>query len=189
MFKATPFLTIANILTLFRIVVTPFLMYAVYSGNYYNAFILMIMGGLSDLFDGVAARYFQDASDLGELFDPIADKVFLSGLCIALVVTPYPLFLIPTWFVMLVVVRDLCLLWAGFFILKNGFRVSLAPSFWGKVSTALLMSGISLLCFQYITSWHVIQFGTPFWIMCAFCNVGSGLHYFIRGFLMLLKRA
>jgi len=68
MFKATPFLTIANILTLFRIVVTPFLMYAVYSGNYYNAFILMIMGGLSDLFDGVAARYFQDASDLGELF-------------------------------------------------------------------------------------------------------------------------
>ena len=97
MFKAVSFLTIANVLTLFRIVVTPFLMYEILAGNYYKAFVFMVMGGLSDLLDGLAARYFQDESEFGLIFEPIADKIFLSGLCLALILTPFPLFLIPTW--------------------------------------------------------------------------------------------
>jgi phosphatidylglycerophosphate synthase len=86
-------------------------------------------------------------------------------------------------------IRDGLLLWTGLFILKNGCRVSLKPSLWGKLSTALLMIGITFLCFQQIIAWHIIEFNTFFWILCALFNISSGLHYFIRGGLMLLKRA
>ncbi len=187
--KTTNLLTIANMLTLFRVIVTPFLMYAIFQGDYYQTFVLLVLGGLSDLFDGFSARYFNECSELGEIFDPIADKIFLSGLCLALIFTSRPLFIIPAWFVTLVIIRDGLLLWTGLFIVKNGFRVSLKPSLWGKLSTALLMIGISFLCFQQIISWHIIEFNTFFWILCGLFNVSSGLHYLIRGGLMLLKQA
>jgi cardiolipin synthase len=187
--KVTNFLTIANTLTLFRIGITPFLIYAIFQGDYYQTLILLILGGLSDLFDGFCARQFDECSELGEILDPLADKIFLSGLCFSLIFTTRPLFIIPTWFVTIVMIRDGLLLWTGLFILKNGCRVSLKPSLWGKLSTALLMIGITFLCFQQIIAWHIIEFNTFFWILCALFNISSGLHYFIRGGLMLLKRA
>ena len=79
---------IPNILTIGRIIIVPFFVFAFYLPGFYGdviAFSLFIIASFTDFLDGLLARMFKEESKLGELLDPIADKIIVAAALILLV--------------------------------------------------------------------------------------------------------
>ena len=78
------FRTVANQLTLLRLIFIPFVIINVLDQNYGWALLLFVAAGLSDALDGVLARWLEQQTLLGQYLDPIADKLLLSSLFLVL---------------------------------------------------------------------------------------------------------
>ena len=79
---------IPNILTVGRILIVPFFVLAFYLPGFYGdltALILFITASFTDFLDGMLARLLGEESKLGELLDPIADKILVAAALILLV--------------------------------------------------------------------------------------------------------
>ena len=77
--------TLINLLTLSRILLCPFIFILIVLFEYYwSSLFLFFLAGISDYFDGYFARKYQSESVLGEMLDPIADKVLIIFLLFAL---------------------------------------------------------------------------------------------------------
>ena len=79
---------IPNILTVGRILIVPFFVLAFYLPGFYGdltALILFIVASFTDFLDGMLARFLGEESKLGELLDPIADKIIVAAALILLV--------------------------------------------------------------------------------------------------------
>ncbi len=76
---------VINLITLTRIIfaVVIFSLLTI-NNNYVAAIILFFLAGLSDYFDGYLARKYESTSVLGEILDPIADKILIIFLFIGL---------------------------------------------------------------------------------------------------------
>ena len=81
---------IPNILTIGRIIIVPFFVVAFYLPGFYGdltAFILFVIASFTDFLDGMLARMMGEESKLGELLDPIADKIIVATALILLVMS------------------------------------------------------------------------------------------------------
>ena len=79
---------IPNILTIGRIIIVPFFVLAYYLPGFYGdltALILFIVASFTDFLDGMLARFLGEESKLGELLDPIADKIIVATALLLLV--------------------------------------------------------------------------------------------------------
>ena len=79
---------IPNILTIGRIIIVPFFVLAFYLPGFYGdltALMLFIIASFTDFLDGMLARMLGEESKLGELLDPIADKIIIAAALILLV--------------------------------------------------------------------------------------------------------
>ena len=79
---------IPNILTIGRIIIVPIFVFSFYLPGFYGdiiPFILFIVASFTDFLDGLLARMFKEESKLGELLDPIADKIIVAAALILLV--------------------------------------------------------------------------------------------------------
>ncbi|MDB2311715.1 CDP-diacylglycerol--glycerol-3-phosphate 3-phosphatidyltransferase [Candidatus Pelagibacter bacterium] len=81
---------IPNILTIGRIIIVPFFVLAFYLPGFYGdltACILFVIASFTDFLDGMLARMMGEESKLGELLDPIADKIIVATALILLVMS------------------------------------------------------------------------------------------------------
>jgi len=81
---------IPNILTIGRIIIVPFFVLAFYLPGFYGdltAFALFVIASFTDFLDGMLARMMGQESKLGELLDPIADKIIVATALILLVMS------------------------------------------------------------------------------------------------------
>ncbi len=79
---------IPNILTIGRIIIVPFFVVSFFLPGFYGEiipFLLFLLASFTDFLDGVLARLYKEESKLGELLDPIADKIIVSAALILLV--------------------------------------------------------------------------------------------------------
>jgi CDP-diacylglycerol--glycerol-3-phosphate 3-phosphatidyltransferase/cardiolipin synthase len=79
---------IPNILTIGRIIIVPFFVISFFLPGFYGEiipFLLFILASFTDFLDGLLARLYKEESKLGELLDPIADKIIVSTALILLV--------------------------------------------------------------------------------------------------------
>ena len=79
---------IPNILTIGRIILVPFFVIAFYLPGFYGdltAFAIFVIASFTDFLDGMLARMMGEESKLGELLDPIADKIIVATALILLV--------------------------------------------------------------------------------------------------------
>ena len=79
---------IPNILTIGRIIIVPIFVIAFFLPGLFGdliPFFLFVFASFTDYLDGVLARLFKEESKLGELLDPIADKILVSAALILLV--------------------------------------------------------------------------------------------------------
>ena len=79
---------IPNYLTIGRIIIVPIFVISFYLPGFYGdiiPFSLFIISSFTDFLDGLLARMFKEESKLGELLDPIADKIIVAAALILLV--------------------------------------------------------------------------------------------------------
>ena len=79
---------IPNILTIGRIIILHFFVISFFLPGFYGEiipFLLFILASFTDFLDGLLARLYKEESKLGELLDPIADKIIVSAALILLV--------------------------------------------------------------------------------------------------------
>ena len=98
-------MTLANILTVSRLFIAPIFLAFVLTDSGFGmtvAVILMVVGAMTDWFDGYLARKYGEESDLGKFLDPLADKVLTSAAFTAFYIED----VMPLWMVIVIVVRD-----------------------------------------------------------------------------------
>jgi cardiolipin synthase len=99
---------IPNFITLARAVLVPVVFWLLISGWVQAAFILFVLAGISDAIDGYLAKRFNWHTDLGAHLDPLADKLLIVSVFLALGFLSD----LPSWLVVAVVSRDILIVLA-----------------------------------------------------------------------------
>ena len=122
--------TIPNLLSVLRILVIGPFAYFFLNDQLLWAVAMLAFSGLSDLFDGLIARKFNQVTELGKMLDPVADKLTQATIAVCLAVK-HPI-LIPILLVF--VFKELGMLVGGCILLKKKKRPC-AAKWYGKVAT------------------------------------------------------
>lgn len=150
-------LTIPTILTLFRLLCVPVIVYAMINFHWGVAFWTIIIASLTDSADGYIARNFNQKTFLGACLDPIADKVLVLSVYITLAFVQSPLFSIPLWFVWLVLIKETVLIGgAAALYLKKGF-LDVQPTLLGKLTMFVQVLFIVWLFACYFFHWLPVK--------------------------------
>lgn len=99
---------IPNFITLGRVMSVPVIFWLLVNGHARSAFFVLLLAGVSDAVDGFLAKRFNWTSKLGAYLDPLADKILIVSIYIALAVSKQ----VPLWLVIAVVSRDILILLA-----------------------------------------------------------------------------
>lgn len=141
-FKAKDLITIPNILTYIRIIlIVPFVCYFL-KENYIPAVICIGVSGLTDCFDGMIARKFNQVTSLGKILDPIADKFTLLAVVICMVI--YVPIVLPVLVVLLL--KDVLMLLGGMDLINKGITPP-AAKWYGKVGTVVFYLSVFTIIF------------------------------------------
>jgi len=134
---AGPVFTIANQLTLLRMLLIPAFVLLVVYGRFGWALVVFIVAGVTDALDGLIARMPGQKSELGAWLDPVADKLLLVTTFIVLTLPNIGLVnRIPIWLTVIVISRDVgIVLTVAVVNLASGPR-TFRPSPLGKAATA-----------------------------------------------------
>ncbi len=151
----------ANTVTLFRILLTPvfvgvMLMHRQLSmtGSDVNALqywrwlaiSVFALAAISDGIDGFIARHFNQRTELGELLDPLADKILLNAAILTLSFSMgLGIFQFPFWFPLIVFTRDLIILTVTLIIRFLNINIKTTPSLIGKITTFFQMCSVIVL--------------------------------------------
>ncbi|MGB5105102.1 MAG: CDP-alcohol phosphatidyltransferase family protein [Candidatus Zixiibacteriota bacterium] len=147
-FNPRELLLVPNLLTLFRLLFFPVPVIMIAQGHDNIALGLLALAIFTDVLDGTLARKLNQVSELGKILDPLADKLGIAALVVALVI--YKDF--PWWAAAIIIVRDLVLLIGGLTMLKTSDTVP-TSNFLGKLTA--LMWVISII--TYLTSYILAQ--------------------------------
>ncbi len=144
-------LTIPNLLTLVRIVMTPFILIALSQGRYMLGGWMFGAAAFTDILDGGVARRFGTQSRIGQYLDPIADKILLGCVYIGLALGNA----MPVWVVVLIFARDIWILLLSAIALKFTQFRELQPSLWGKASTfAQIMAAVAVMAARRLSKYR-----------------------------------
>ena len=95
-------MSIPNLITLGRVILVPIVFWLLLNGQLQAAFVAFVVAGISDAVDGFLAKRYGWETELGGYLDPLADKLLIVCIFIALGVTGR----LPSWLVIAVVTRD-----------------------------------------------------------------------------------
>ena len=140
-FSAKNILTIPNLISLFRILLIPLIIWLYCGKKQYTATIaVIVISGASDIIDGKIARKFHMVSDVGKVLDPIADKLTQVTLVICLTAR-YPWM----WALLaLFAVKECLMLLWGYLTLKSTDTINSAK-WYVKLSTVVLYAVMMIL--------------------------------------------
>lgn len=174
-------MSFADKLSILRIIIIPIFIsllvvythYQHYNFLRYLALGLFLLAVLTDFFDGLVARIKKEKSPVGEVIDPLADKLLL---LITFVSLYFLGFTVPWWVVLIVVCRDVVIL-GGIMILNFlKIEVPIMPSLWGKFTTFFQMLAIIIVLLD-----KEIKAPALIWIVTVVFTIISGIGYVSRG--------
>ncbi|MBI3988230.1 MAG: CDP-alcohol phosphatidyltransferase family protein [candidate division NC10 bacterium] len=173
-------LTLANRLTILRILMVPLIITLLLYRIMDYALAIFCLAGLTDALDGFIARSFRQKTALGMILDPLADKLLLTSSLLTLAFLRE----VPRWFAIVVVSRDLILIGGALVLLLFAGKVGIPPSILGKVTTGFqLLTAFFAMLDNFVPPLHPTIF--PLVFTTAVCTILSGLDYVYRGARLL----
>lgn len=161
-------MTLANVLTMTRILLIPVFLVFFFSepeGARYLSIGVLLLSGLTDILDGHIARARHQVSKLGKILDPVADKLFALTVIGALVVAEE----IPLWIVVVLALKEgIQLIGGGLMWLDR--KNTLSASNLGKAATFLLYAGVIAVILGF-------SFGRAIVITAVAVSFAAGLDY------------
>ncbi len=124
-------INLPNFITLGRVISVPFIFWLLLTGEAKAAFLLFVAAGVSDAVDGFLAKRYHWQTPLGAYLDPLADKLLIVSIYIALGAREQ----IPLWLVIAVVSRDLLILAAVMLSWLLDHPVVIKPLLVSKLNT------------------------------------------------------
>lgn len=124
-------MSIPNLITLGRVILVPIVFWLLVTGQLQAAFIAFVVAGISDAVDGFLAKRFNWETELGAYLDPIADKLLIVCIFLALGVTGK----LPLWLVIIVVSRDVLIVIAVVLSWLLGHPTPMKPLAVSKANT------------------------------------------------------
>lgn len=146
-------ITFPTVLTILRLVLTPFIVLAMIFQFWGAAFGLFLIASLTDLLDGYLARLWNQRTFFGACLDPLADKILLLSVFFTLAFVPTPLFNIPRWFFWFVLSKELLQVFGAFIIYKWKGNLEIRPTLLGKLTTVVQMCFVLWLFTCYFFHW------------------------------------
>ncbi len=133
--------TIPNILSYFRILLIPLIIWLYCAKQeYYWAIAVIALSALTDILDGKIARHFNMVSDFGKLVDPIADKLTQAAMIFCLATKHRHILIL----ILLLVVKESLMFTCGYIIFKVKDTVNSAK-WYGKANTVILYGVMMVL--------------------------------------------
>src|SRR5579862_1530281 len=149
--------TLSSYITILRIVLTPFIVHMMVHGSWGMACIVFVIAALTDMLDGTLARLRNEKTFLGACLDPIADKILIVSCFCTLAFFQSPLFAIPHWFVLMVLLKEVLQISGAFAVYQYKGYLHVEPTALGKMTTVAQMSFISWLFACYFFQWVPIK--------------------------------
>lgn len=173
-------LTIPNLITLLRILLTPLFIIFLIQGAYHKALFVFLLAGVSDLADGLIARTWSQKSRLGSYLDPLADKVLMASSFVTLSIYRE----IPSWLTVVVISRDVALGLGVLIFRLADIPLEVRPSLVGKWTTTFQVSTVFLVLVNKIWPFSPLVLQAFFWCTGALTTI-SGIHYMYNGIKMM----
>lgn len=137
--------------------------------------IIFVVASLTDFLDGHLARKYNLVTDIGKVMDAIADKILVNAVLIVLAVNGYISVVVPVVIVSRDIIVDSIKMVAG---QKSG---AVGASKTGKIKTACMMSGITLLFFYNLPfSLININPARALIMIATVLSVISGVEYYVK---------
>lgn len=133
-------LTVPNVLSFLRLLMVPVFFVFIVVGNELGALILLVISTVTDFIDGQIARRFNQITRLGQLLDPAADRLLILAALLGLAIAQ----VLPWWFVIAVISRDLMLIVLGIVLANHGYG-PLPVHHLGKFATFCLFASLPIL--------------------------------------------
>ena len=171
-----------NLLTLSRIFLAAviFLLLTRPEG-YFLAFILFFVAGATDYFDGYLARKYNQMSQIGEILDPIADKILIVFVLFGVSVNLTSYFI--AFMASLIITREI---WVGAlrdFNSRNDKLDATKVTFLAKIKTTIQLFTISIyLLGLTLNSMLLILFGDMFLFLSLLITIYTGYIYTVNSF-------
>ena len=179
---------IPNILTIGRIIIVPFFVLAFYLPGFYGdltAFALFVVASFTDFLDGLLARMLGEESKLGELLDPIADKIIVATALILLVMSGtikhYEVIA-----AIIILTREILISGLREFLAKGKIRLPVSnlaklKTFLQMVAIALLLTGETGNKIFNFQDYNAETIGIILLWLSAFLTLYTGYEYLRKG--------
>lgn len=162
--------TVPNLLSILRLVLVPVFVWLLVERELGWAGLVLVVAGVSDFLDGKIARHYGLVSRLGQLLDPIADRLYIAATVIGLAAVQ----VIPWWLVGVLFLREAFIL-AMYPVVHHHQLPIPAVTFIGKAATFNLLGGFPLLLLGHVdgwwsllclaTGWALVWWGTAlYWV-------------------------
>ena len=178
--------TLPNVLSMLRLVGVPVFFWLVVAARMdLLAVGLLCIAGFTDWLDGFLARRWKQTSRVGQMLDPVADRLYILAIVIALAIRD----IVPWWLLVVLAGRDLLLLAQVPLLQRRGYT-SLPVHFIGKAATFCLLYAFPLVLVGAgaTDGWRVVC-RIAGW---AFAGWGTGLYWwagllYVRQTQLLLR--
>jgi cardiolipin synthase len=188
-FDQARLINIANALTAFRVLLVPVFAHLLISGEIRLALAVFTACGLSDLLDGLLARWLHQRTLVGFYLDPIADKLLMATSFIVLAYVK----ILPEWLTVLVISRDLFILVGSVVILLVLDAGKIRATFLSKMNTAVqILTVVYFLSIRSFPALGAAMTGGAEAVvtavvvdLCAVTTAASGVHYLYIGIRQL----
>lgn len=162
--------TVPNLLSIFRLLLVPVFIWLLVVDELGWAALVLVVAGVSDLADGKIARHYGLVSRLGQVLDPIADRLYIAATILGLAAVGA----IPWWLVLALVARDAFIL--AMYPLVRHHRLPIPEvTFIGKAATFNLLGGFPLILLGQVegpwtlwclaVGWALVWWGTVlYWV-------------------------
>ncbi|NJN66164.1 MAG: CDP-alcohol phosphatidyltransferase family protein [Chloroflexaceae bacterium] len=139
-FHPRVFLYPSNMLSLGRLLVLPLIVVCLTRpGRRREALVLLGLSMLTDVLDGPIARWRGEVSPLGEMLDPVADKVVINTVAVTLSWTRQ----IPWWMTGLFLLRDIGIVASGIMLYRRRAHIATSLAL-GKATTVVMTVALLL---------------------------------------------
>jgi cardiolipin synthase (CMP-forming) len=173
-------LTLANRLTVLRILMTPAITILLLYKYTAAAMAVFLLAGITDGLDGFVARKTGQRTALGMVLDPLADKLLLMSAVVTLTILRE----LPRWFTIIIVSRDLMLIGGSLILYIFVGKMAMPPSWLGKFTTGFQIATVLLAMLDNFVP-ALRPAVMPLAFLTTALTIGSGLDYVFRGTRLL----
>lgn len=178
---------ISNLLTIFRIILIPFIAMFMAMQIWWLALSLFVIAAITDILDGMLARALNETTLLGACLDPLADKILMISCYSVLAAIKIPFLKIPLWFVYLVLIKETLLVLGAVYLGVIESVVNVKPTILGKAAAVVQTFFIIWLCLCMIFHWVPLKTYHAVFALVITLIIASFFQYILIGYRGLMS--